>query len=203
MFHVKHRPLDKRIAYSDLLGRYHKTLDLMSERALKSLELKLNEAQCYADAIAPHLSPTDRILDVGSGAGLPGILLALAFPQNSVTLVERRQRRSAFLRIVASQLELSNVEVVSSDVRDLHGDSYRWITAQAVGEFAHLYCLTRHLHAQTVHIVMRRGELSPAEQAALESVAGPLLGLESIPLPTHGTLVAAQLQGGQPCPSSG
>ena len=144
--------------------------------------------------------PTDSILDIGSGAGLPGILLALAFPEQRVTLVERRQRRANFLRIVVSRLGLTNVEVVGTDVRAFQAAPYRWVCAQAVGSFSLLYCLTRHLHEDTVSILSRRSDLSPAEQGALERFTGPILDAESVSLPTHGKLVALRLQGGRPCP---
>ncbi len=202
MFHVKHTLLVKLEAYRNLLTTYHHTLDLMSERAIASLDVKLSEAQAYAELIAPHLSPTDRILDVGSGAGLPGVPLALTFPDNQVTWVERRQRRANFLRIVASQLDLSNVSVFAGDVRVMRGLPYTWVCAQAVGHYKLLYCLTQHLHADTITLVTRRGVLSSTEQIELERVTGPVLAAESVPLATHGTLVALRLQGGQRCPSS-
>lgn len=200
MFHVKHSP--KLEAYKSLLKTYHRTLDLMSERAVASLDLKLEEAQAYSDFIASRLSPTDRVLDIGSGAGLPGIPLALALPDHQVTLVERRQRRANFLRIVVGQLSLTNVTVVANDVRALRETPYQWVCAQAVGQFSLLYCLTRHLHDDTVTVLSRRGDLSPAEQAALERVSGPVLEACSVALATHGKLVALRLQGGRPCPSS-
>lgn len=202
MFHVKHRHLDKLERYKELLVRYHRTLDLMSARAVASLDTKLAEAQVYPDFIASYLSPDDCILDIGSGAGLPGIPLALAFPEQHVTLVERRQRRANFLRIVVGQLGLGNVTVVASDVRDFQGAPYAWVCAQAVGSLPLLYCLTRHLHAETVTVVARRGDLSPTERDELERVTGPALEVKSVPLPTHGKLVALRLQGGHACPSS-
>lgn len=174
----------------------------MSARALASLDLKLSEAQVYVDVIAPQLSPTDRILDVGSGAGLPGVSLALAFPEHPITWVERRQRRANFLRIVASQLDLDNVTVIAEDVRGIRTDPCNWVCAQAVGRYTLLYCLTRHLHAETISLVTRRGDLSPTEQSDLEHVTGPVLASESAPLPSHGKLVLLRLQGGQRCPSS-
>ena len=193
---------DKLEAYKKLLVRYHRTLDLMSARAVAALDTKLAEAQVYPDFIASRLSPGDRILDVGSGAGLPGIPLALAFPEQQVTLVERRQRRANFLRIVSGQLGLDNVTVVASDVRDFQAAPHRWVCAQAVGSFPLLYCLTRHLHAETVTVLARRKDLSPAEQAELARITGPALEVKSVPLPTHGKLVALRLQGGRVCPSS-
>ncbi len=174
----------------------------MSARALASLDVKLGEAQVYADLVAPQFFPTDRILDVGSGAGLPGVPLALAFPRHQITWVERRQRRANFLRIVASQLELTNVTIVSDDVRTLRDETYSWICAQAVGRDALLYCLTRHLHTETITLVTRRGDLSPTERGDLERITGTVLGEVEAALPTHGKLVALKLQGGQRCPSS-
>ncbi len=169
---------------------------------MASLDTKLAEAQVYADLITPHLSPADRILDLGSGAGLPGVPLALAFPHHQVTWVERRQRRANFLRIVASQLELGNVTIVSDDVRALRGETYDWICAQAVGRAVLVYCLTRHLHSKTVTLITRRDDLSPAERGELERVTGPVLEEAEATLPSHGKLVALRLQGGQRCPSS-
>ena len=185
-----------------LILRYHTTLDLMSARAVADLDTKVLEAQAYPELLESRLSPTDRILDIGSGVGLPGVPLALAFPNHQVTLVERRQKRANFLKLVVSQLGLENVAVVADDVKRFQDAPYNWICAQAVGQFSLLYCLTRHLHADTVTIVSRRGDLSPAETAQLETITGPTLETVLSPLPTHGKLASLRLQGGQPCPSS-
>ena len=175
----------------------------MSERAVADLNTKISEARVYAELLESRLSPADRILDLGSGVGLPGIVLASAFPQHQVTLVERRQRRANFLKICVGQLALANVKVVGNDVRAFDDTPYDWICAQAVGQFSLLYCLTRHLHAPTVNVVSRRSEVSPAEQVELEAIAGPVLETVTAPLPTHGKVVGLRLQGGRPCPSSG
>ena len=194
------RPLDH---YEALIVKYHKTLDLMSAQAVADLPTKLLEAQVFPTLIAPSLSPAERILDIGSGVGLPGIPLALAFPDHRITLVELRQRRASFLKLVVGQLGLQNVTVVAADVRTLQAAPYAWISAQAVGSFSLLYCLTRHLHDETVKLVTRRGELSPTEFGKLAAITGPILETLTAPLPTHGKLVAMRLQGGKPCPSSG
>ncbi len=188
--------------YRALLVRYQSTLDLMSARAVAELEIKWLEAQAYADLLEPRLSPAERILDIGSGAGLPGVPLALAFPNHQVTLVERRKKRASFLKLVVGQLRLENVAVVSDDVRAFQNAPYNWICAQAVGQFSLLYCLTRHLHADTVTVVSRRGDLSSTEINELTKITGPILETVQSPLPTHGKLVALKLQGGQRCPSS-
>ncbi len=194
--------MDKREAYKALILRYQHTLDLMSARAVAELDAKLLAAQAYPEFLSSRLSPADRILDIGSGVGLPGIPLAIAFPQHQVTLVERRQKRASFLKLVVGQLGLEHVTVVADDVRALQDTPYNWVCAQAVGRFSLLYCLTRHLHAETVTIVSRRGDLSPTEQAELTPITGPILETFLSPLPTHGKLIALRLQGGRPCPSS-
>ena len=194
--------MDKLELYKKLIVRYHTTLDLMSARAIAELDTKLLEVQAFSELLESKLSPAERILDIGSGVGLPGIPLAVAFPDYRVTLVERRQKRASFLKLVVGQLELTNVTVVSDDVQRFQDTPYNWICAQAVGQFPLLYCLTRHLHAETVTLVSRRGDLSPVETAELTKISGPILETVLSPLPTHGKLASLRLQGGRPCPSS-
>jgi len=202
MFHVKQSAGEGLARYGDLIRRYHRTLDLMSERAVADLETKLLEGAAFAAFIAPHLFPGDTLLDLGSGVGLPGVPLALSLPDHPITLVERRQKRASFLRIVVSQLGLRNVEVRAEDVRQLRGE-FRWITALAVGRFDHLYCLSRHLHAERVTLVSRRGEEFEAEVEALGAAVGISPTVRTAALPAHGRLVALELVGGRPCRSSG
>jgi 16S rRNA (guanine527-N7)-methyltransferase len=62
-------------------------------------------------------------VDLGSGAGLPGMVVAIAVPDLSVTLVEVRRRRAAFLELAAEQLELANVMVAAKRLEDLTGEA--------------------------------------------------------------------------------
>ncbi|HEX6337520.1 MAG TPA: 16S rRNA (guanine(527)-N(7))-methyltransferase RsmG [Jiangellaceae bacterium] len=73
------------------------------------------------------------LVDVGSGAGLPGVVLAVVRPDLAVTLVEPLLRRSVFLRDVVAELRLPNVQVVRSRAEDLHGKLVAdVVTARAV-----------------------------------------------------------------------
>ncbi|HEX6328516.1 MAG TPA: 16S rRNA (guanine(527)-N(7))-methyltransferase RsmG, partial [Jiangellaceae bacterium] len=73
------------------------------------------------------------VLDVGSGAGLPGVVLAVVRPDLAVTLVEPLLRRSVFLGEVVAELRLSNVNVVRSRAEELHGKVIAdVVTARAV-----------------------------------------------------------------------
>jgi 16S rRNA (guanine527-N7)-methyltransferase len=77
-----------------------------------------------------ELEPRETILDVGSGAGFPGVPLAIAFPASKVTLLERSARRVAFLRNVCLLLRLANAEVAEAQLSELRG-RYDLVTFRA------------------------------------------------------------------------
>ncbi|MBA3234215.1 MAG: 16S rRNA (guanine(527)-N(7))-methyltransferase RsmG [Propionibacteriales bacterium] len=72
--------------------------------------------------VEPLLPRGSSVVDIGSGAGLPGLVLALARPDLRVTLVEPLLRRSSFLQEAVGALGLSAVEVIRARAEDLHGD---------------------------------------------------------------------------------
>ncbi len=63
--------------------------------------------------------PGARLIDIGSGGGLPGLVLADAFPSGQITLVDRRQKRTDFLARAVSRLGLDHVTVRCDDVADI------------------------------------------------------------------------------------
>lgn len=206
--------VDKLAIYKSLVTRYHQTLDLVSEVALEHFEIKLAESLTYVRAIQEFLPEQGTILDVGSGAGLPGIVLGVHLPHHKIILVERRQKRAAFLKIVTSQLELSNTQVFNTDVTDFKDLQVNVVTAMAVGSFSLLYCLTRHLHTQNVLLVSKKGLNYQPELDILRDT----VGLEpdfyhALPLETdfssspnivsretiYANLVSVRLPGGREC----
>lgn len=189
--------------YRRLVERYHRTLDLMSDRGLAGIDEKIDDAEAYARAVVAHAAP-GTVLDVGSGAGLPGVVVALRCETRRVVLVERRRRRAAFLRLVVAQCGLANVEVVDEDVRTLPrsrvGGPVVAVTAQAVAGLAELYRLTWRLHAERVLLVSRRGATWADDVAR----AADELGLAPEVVATEGlgrggTLVVLRAPGGRTC----
>lgn len=189
--------------YRDLLHRYHRTLDLISDSGLESLAAKFDDALAYARAAeAAVAEAAPRLLDVGSGAGLPGVIIALALPNFRVVLVERRQKRSAFLRLCLGQLALANAEVHQADVRDLALEPVHAVTAQAVSTFAAMYGLTHHLHARSVTMLSRKGPAWQDEIAALEARFDATIDAKVVAeLQSRGRLVQVRMPGGLTCPS--
>jgi 16S rRNA (guanine527-N7)-methyltransferase len=88
-----------------------------------------------------------RVLDVGSGGGLPGIPLAIAAPEVHVTLVDKVRKKIAFLAQAKLELRLANVEAIHTRVEALQAAPFNVIIARAVASLIQLVRLTRHLLA--------------------------------------------------------
>lgn len=189
--------------YRGLVARYHRTLDLMSDVGLARLDEHMEDAEAYVAAVAALSPAPRRLLDLGSGAGLPGVALAAAFPDLSIELVERRRKRGAFLRMAVAAVAPSAAEVRVGDVRTTIGDPVDVVTAQAVGTFLSAYRLTCRRHAPTLVLMARKG---PSWRAELDRLGAELGSapdvLAASELPHRGTLVAVRVQGGVACRSS-
>ncbi len=182
--------------YKELILNYHNALDLMSDKALTTLDDKIADSLLFAEVINKlHSNTTVRILDVGSGVGLPAIPVAITLPQHKVFLTERRQRRASFLKLSLGQLELNNAYVFAKDVKNLTipemSGAVRIITAQAVGSFTLLYNLTKHLHAKNFTLITSKGDNWMREKQELEEDCQlKILSTQEVSLKTHGTLIA-------------
>lgn len=156
-------------AYRGLLHRFHRTLDLMSPRAYADLDRFLAEAERYAQAVVELAPRAGVVLDLGSGAGLPGVVVAARLTGREVWWVERRRRRAAFLAQVAAEAGLTSVRVVADDGRRVVPPALgvAAVTAQAVGTLAEVAKATRHLWGPRVLLVSRKGPDWDEEVAAL------------------------------------
>jgi 16S rRNA (guanine527-N7)-methyltransferase len=189
--------------YRALLGRFHRTLDLMSERGWAELDAKLADAEAYAAAIGTLAGP-GTVLDVGSGAGLPGVVIAAHAPERPVLWVERRRRRATFLTLVAAKCGLTNVEVVADDVRTLTRERLprplAAVSAQAVAKLPVVHAWTRHLHTDPILLLARRGtDWAEEVQALTERHGAAVPVLRHEPLGRGGTLVVLRVPGGPTC----
>lgn len=120
--------------YKKLLQAYSGATDLASPRLLAELEPRTRAALRYGVFIPSG----SRVLDVGSGAGLPGVPLAIFRPDLEVVLTEIRKRRAAFLELVVARLGLPNLRLERGDVR-FGSAEFGFFTAQAVGSFADVF----------------------------------------------------------------
>jgi 16S rRNA (guanine527-N7)-methyltransferase len=123
-------------------------------------------------AVLGELVPTDaEVCDVGSGAGLPGIVLAIARPDLSVTLVEPLLRRTTFLEEVVAELGLGGVDVCRARAEDLHGTrTFDVVTSRAVAPLERLLVWSMPLVAPTGSMVAMKGTSAADEVVAAESM---------------------------------
>lgn len=110
-------------------------------------------------ALAQFLPEDARVADIGSGAGLPGIVLAVARPDLSLTLIETMAKRCEWLEEASEQLGLDNVTVLHKRAEDLKGkQKFPFITARAVGNLSTLLKWTAPLLRSGGQMVFLKGE---------------------------------------------
>ena len=134
------------VEYLGLLAKWNRTYNLTAIREpLPMVSHHLLDSL----AVLPHLpmpASGARLADAGSGAGLPGIPLAVARPDWSVSLAEANQKKAAFLRQVAIELRLANVEVYEGRVEDWKPASrFAVVVSRAFAELAAFIAACRHL----------------------------------------------------------
>ncbi|WP_067431302.1 16S rRNA (guanine(527)-N(7))-methyltransferase RsmG [Nocardioides jensenii] len=104
------------------------------------------------------------VCDIGSGAGLPGIVLAIARPDLSLTLVEPLLRRTTYLDEVVAELELTNVEVIRGRADAVHGlRTFDVVTSRAVAPLGRLLEWSMPLVAASGELVAMKGSSLTAE----------------------------------------
>jgi 16S rRNA (guanine527-N7)-methyltransferase len=134
----------------------------------------------FADALvaARHCQGASRVVDIGSGAGFPGMIIAIQSPTTRVTLVESRQRKASFLLDTARTANLENVEVVAERVenlasRPLHAGSYEIAIARALGSVEALLEYSRALLSDAGRAIAMKG---PSYRSEIEEPSIGRLG---------------------------
>ena len=152
-------------------------------------------------ALLGELVPDDStVCDIGSGAGLPGLVLAIARPDLRLTLVEPLLRRTTFLQEATERLGLGNVEVVRGRAEALHGErTFDVVTSRAVAPLGRLLGWSMPLVAPTGVLLAMKGssvteEIEEAradlERWGCDEPVVHVLGDDLVPVPTYALQVA-------------
>ncbi len=131
----------KLLAFLDLLAKWNRTYNLTAVRDKQEMV-----AHHLLDSLAvlPHLEGIASVADVGSGAGLPGIVLAIARPELRVVSIEANQKKTAFQRQAAIELALANLEVCCGRVEAVAGP-FEAAVSRAFSDVADFIRLAGHL----------------------------------------------------------
>ncbi|MDG1073689.1 MAG: 16S rRNA (guanine(527)-N(7))-methyltransferase RsmG [Methylophilaceae bacterium] len=150
------------LSYLALLDKWNKVYNLTAVREpLEMVTLHLLDSL----SVLPYIKGP-RLLDVGSGGGLPGIVLAICLPQLRVTTIDTVQKKTIFLRQVKGELGLDNLEVVHARVEAFETEPFDQIISRAFAEIGLFIELTRHLMAKNGHWLAMKG-VSPQHNLAL------------------------------------
>mgnify|MGYP000353068552 CR=1 FL=1 len=117
------------------------------------------------DSIYPlkFLNEFKSFADIGTGAGYPGMLLAIARPEVNVTLIEPRSKRVAFLNFVKNALSLNNVEIICDRVENVKDKSFDLITSRAVTNTSLLMDLTKDICTNNTEFLFYKGSMLESE----------------------------------------
>jgi len=112
------------------------------------------------DALFPvsFLPKVQTLMDIGTGAGFPGMILAFALPETEVTLVEPLTKRAAFLQFIKADLGLKNVTVVKKRVEQMEPKIFDIITSRAVTDTKMLLNLSKNFRNEQSRLLFYKGE---------------------------------------------
>ncbi|GBG13763.1 16S rRNA (guanine527-N7)-methyltransferase [Novimethylophilus kurashikiensis] len=160
---------EKLLEYLALISKWNKVHNLT---AVRDPEEMVGLHLLDSLAVLPHLK-CSTLLDVGSGAGLPGIPLALARPDLKVTILDSSHKKTTFQRQAKAELGISNLEVVCSRVEQFKpAQQFDCVISRAFSDIAEFLKLTAHLVEPDGHWLAMKGVYPYEElaQAGLENV---------------------------------
>lgn len=189
--HLTARQVMALIHFEKELMEWNQKFNLTAIRDVESIRTK-HFLDSYSCVLAWKANPPNRLVDVGTGAGFPGIPLKIIYPTMQVTLVESVGKKAMFCQHVIQTLGLEGIEVVHSRAEEVgqnlaHRETYDWAVARAV---ANLNILSEYLLPLVKlggTMLAQKGETGPAEaqsaEKAMKILGGKLKQLIPVNLP--------------------
>jgi len=140
--------------YKEHLFKWNKIHNMTGAKDEKTID------EFIYDAVFPisFLPQVESLLDIGTGAGFPGMILALGLPDTQVTLVEPLTKRASFLQFIKADLGLENVTVVKKRVEDMEPKVFEMITSRAVTDTKMLLKLSENFRDENSKLLFYKGE---------------------------------------------
>lgn len=187
--HLTGRQTAAFVTYEKELIEWNSKFNLTAIRDSESIRTKhfLDSISCV---LAWKTNPPNRLIDIGTGAGFPGIPLKILYPNLKLTLAESVGKKTMFCQHLVRVLRLENVDVIQARAEELgqnsdHREKYDWAVARAV---ANLNVLSEYL-IPLVRVggtmLAQKGESGPAEAQSAESAMKILGGKLRQLIPVH------------------
>ena len=178
---TQHKLLD----YLSLLVKWNRVYNLT---AIRDPQQMVSHHLLDSLAVLPHLWP-GRWLDVGCGAGLPGVVMAIVHPDWSVTLLDSNSKKTGFVQQAVIELGLKNARVCCARVEEFQGEKFDGIISRAFTELGDFIGITRHLLAKQGRWAAMKG----LPEQELAGVPDDCLVEEVLPLRVPGLDAARSL----------
>ena len=157
----------KLMDYLVLLDKWNSTHNLT---AVRNPQAMLTYHLLDSLAVVPYLQKTKNLLDVGSGGGLPGLVLAIVFPDMKVSMIDIVHKKTAFLNQVKIELGLDNVTVYTGRVEELETEEpFDSIISRAFASLNDFVSLSSHLLSVNGLFYAMKGLIPEDEISTLES----------------------------------
>lgn len=140
--------------YKEHLFSWNRVHNLTGARDEKTMD------EFIYDSIYPitFLPKVKNLLDIGTGAGFPGLILAMGLPGTEVTLVEPLAKRASFLHFIKADLDLKNVKVVQKRVEEMPHEIFELVTSRAVTDTDMLLNLSKNFRDENSKLLFYKGE---------------------------------------------
>jgi 16S rRNA (guanine527-N7)-methyltransferase len=142
--------------YTNLLLKYNKVHRLSGSKNEQEVEKNIEDSLYPMNFI--DFEKIKKVVDIGTGAGFPGMILAIAFPEVHFTLVEPLMKRTAFLHLVKSTYGLQNVDIIRGRIEDIEAFEADLITSRAVAKTDFLLGLAEGFIGENTEILFYKGE---------------------------------------------
>jgi len=146
--------LENVTLYKEHLMKWNKIHNLTGARDEETLNSFIYDA-VYPISFLPKVN---SLVDIGTGAGFPGLILAMGLPDVAVTLVEPLSKRASFLQFVKASLGLENVTVVKKRAQEVEPQVFELVTSRAVTDTKMLLDITKHLRDERSLLLFYKGE---------------------------------------------
>lgn len=187
--HMTGRQVMSLITYEKELMEWNQKFNLTAIRDVESIRTK-HFLDSFSCVLAWKAAPPLHLIDVGTGAGFPGLPLKILYPNMKLTLVESVGKKAMFCQHIVSVLGLQNVNVVHMRAEDLgqepaHREKYDWAVARAVANLSVLSEYLIPLVEVGGRMLAQKGETGPAEAQSAEKGMKMLGGKLEQLLPVH------------------
>ena len=178
---LKPEQTSRLVAYLRLIERWNETYNLTSIRDPSSMATQhIVDSLAAAAALRRRRAPRERrrLIDVGSGAGLPGVVVAVALPETEVVCVDSVGKKAAFITQAAGSLGARNITSLHARAERLKDRRFDVIASRAFASLSDFVAGTRHLLAENGEWLAMKGRTPASEIATLVGIESEIEPLQ-------------------------